>query len=130
MSSGATDIRIAGIGPFDWGNAFRYQKLQEERIPISSLQGRGGLISDKNVEIQERLFAWSVRVAVSAGLRRGDLLNTAPSTLALMGECLIGCAAKTKTRGKSEGAPRGASTFAYSANGDGWLNTGYGLSIG
>ena len=37
------------------------------------------------------------------GLRWADIRNTAPYTLDLMGDGLIGFAAKTKTRGKSEG---------------------------
>ena len=59
---------------------------------------------DKNANIVKRLFAWSFSVAVSAGPRWGDLLNSAPYTLDLMRGSPIGFAAKTKTREKSEGA--------------------------
>ena len=48
---------------------------------------------------------------VSAGLRRGDLLNTAPYKQALMNARLIGFSGKTKARGRREGGPRGASIF-------------------
>ena len=64
---------------------------------------------------------------VAAGLRRGGLLNKAPSTLVLMNDGLIGFAAKTKTRGKSEGRPCGGSAFAYSKENADRLQKGYEL---
>ena len=47
-------------------------------------------------DLTERLFAWSFMVAVEAGLRWGDLLNTGPSTTVLMEEGRIGFAEKPK----------------------------------
>ena len=73
----------------------------------------------------ERIFAWSFRLGVAAGLRWGDLLNTAPNTLVLVKDGLIGFAAKTKTRGVSEGRHWGASNFSFSN--DKWLEDGYNL---
>ena len=72
-----------------------------------------------------RLFAWSSMVSIAAGLRWGDLLNTATATTVLMQEGLIGFAVKTKTMGKYEGRPCGASRYAFS-NGK-WLRDGFGL---
>ena len=40
----------------------------------------------------------SFRVAVESGLRRGDLLNKAPSATVLLKEGLMGFASETKTR--------------------------------
>ena len=75
----------------------------------------------------ERIFARSFRLAVAAGLRWDDLLNTAPNTLVLIKAGLIGFAAKTKTRGVSEGRPcGGASNFAFSN--EKWMGGGYILS--
>ena len=65
----------------------------------------GAFVSDSSLGMTERLFAWSFMVAVASGLRWDDLINTAPTTTVLMKEGLIGCAAKTKTRGKSDGRP-------------------------
>ena len=73
----------------------------------------GRRVSDSKSDIAERLFAWSFRLAVAAGLRRGDLLNAGPATLVLLKEGLVGLASKTKKRGKSEGRNRGASNFAF-----------------
>ena len=49
--------------------------------------------------LTERLSAWSCMLAV-AGLRRGDLLNSAPATTVLMKEGLIGFAAKNQNQGQ------------------------------
>ena len=77
--------------------------------------GWGGLVYDSKSDIDERLFAWSFRLAVASDLRWGDLLNTAPATLVLIKEGPIGFAAKTKTRGKYEGGGlAGGSNFAFS----------------
>ena len=62
-------------------------------------------------------------VEVEACLRWGDLLNTAPTTTVLTKEGLIGFAAKTKTRGKSEGRPLGASDFSFSN--EKWIAEGF-----
>ena len=49
-----------------------------------SLISLGGYISYSSRDLTERLFAWSFRVSVSAGLRWGDLINTSPPTTVLM----------------------------------------------
>ena len=56
-------------------------------------------------QIPEWLFAWPFGLAVAAGLRWGDLLKTSPAALVLARECLVGIAAKTETRAKSEVGP-------------------------
>ena len=71
------------------------------------------ITSDSKNDIAERIFAWSFRLAVASGLRLDDLLNTAPTTLVLLKEGIIGFASKARTRGKSEGRPWGASKFAF-----------------
>ena len=64
--------------------------------------------------------------AVAACLRWDDLLCTAPKTLVLIKDGLIGFAAKPEARGKSEGRPLGASNFAFSN--ENWLAGGFLLS--
>ena len=76
--------------------------------------------------LTERLFEWSLTVDVSEGLRRGDLINTSPPTTVLMKEGLVEFSEKTKTGGKSEGRPWGASHYAFS--GEKWFRKGYELS--
>ena len=78
-------------------------------------------------DMAERIFAWSFRVAVAAGLRWNDLLNSTPNTLTLTTGGLTGFAARTKTRGVSEGRPWGASDYAYSN--EKWMLDGYTLFI-
>ena len=68
---------------------------------------------DSSRNLTERLFARSFRVSVEAGVRWGDLLNTAPSTTVLMGEGLIGFAPKTKTRGGSLKADLGDQAITH-----------------
>ena len=84
----------------------------------------GDIVSDSKNDIAERISAWPFILAV-AGLRWGDLLNTAPTTLVLLKEGIIGFAEKTKTRGKSEGRPRVASNFDFSN--ENWIVGGFGL---
>ena len=55
-------------------------------------------VSDSTMDLTGGLFAWPFSVAV-AGLRWGDLINTAPATAVLMKKGPIGFAEKTKTRG-------------------------------
>ena len=76
-------------------------------VPATVLKTWEEFVSDSSLGIAERLFAWPFMVAVEAGLRWEDLLNTAPATTVLTKEGLIGFVAKTKTRGKSAGRPCG-----------------------
>ena len=65
--------------------------------PIPRARSMGGeFVSDSSLCINERLFAWAFRVEVEAGLRRGDLLSTAPATSGLMKDGLIGSLQKLK----------------------------------
>ena len=73
----------------------------------------GDLVSYSKSDIAGSIFAWSFRVAAEAGLRWDDLLNTAPATLVLLKEGLVGFAAKTKTRGKSDGRHWGAQSRIF-----------------
>ena len=111
-SRGDTDLRIVGIEAVAWPNAFQRPIRQAGGIAASFSGWREFLISDKNLDAQGRLFARYFRAAVSSGLSWGGLLNTSPSTLALMGECLIWSAEKSKTRGKSEVIPRAGEYLA------------------
>ena len=108
------------------GSTRQCHRKQAGGIPISVLTEWKNIVSDSKADIAERLFAWSVRLAVAAGLRWDDLLNTAPTTLVLLKEGLIGFAPKAKTRGKSEGRPWGASNFAFSN--ENWPANGFHLS--
>ena len=85
-------------------------RKQAEQIPASALTAWGEFVSDSSMGLTERIFARSFRVSVEAGLRWDDLLSTAPATTVLMKEGLIGCAAKTKTRGMPDGRPLGGAT--------------------
>ena len=49
---------------------------QAEGIPMWVLEEWGKLISDPEADMTERIFAWSFRVAVAAGIRWGDLLSS------------------------------------------------------
>ena len=73
----------------------------------------GKIAPDTQADMAERIFAWPFMVAVASGLRWGDLLNSAPNTLVFTTEGLTGFAAKTKTRGVSEGRPWGAIDYAF-----------------
>ena len=83
----------------------------------------GKVISTQEDAIENRIFAWCFRVAVAAGLRWDDLLNTSPNTLTLNTEGLIGFAAKTKSRGVDEGRLWGASNYAFSNENGCWAVT-------
>ena len=97
----------------DWESIYQRKRKQAGEIPIWVLEEWGKLISDPESDMAERIFAWYFRVAVAAGLRWGDLLNSSPNTLLLLTGGLTGFAAKTKTRGVSEGRPWGASDYAF-----------------
>ena len=90
-----------------WESIHQRHREQADGIPLSVLKAWEEFVSDSTLGLTERLFAWSSRVAVAAGLRLGDLLRTSPTTLVLIKDGRIGFAAKTKTRGKSEGRHRG-----------------------
>ena len=109
----------------DWEPIYQMKRRQAGEIPASVLIEWGGIVSDPQGEMAERISAWSFRLGVAAGLRWGDLLNTAPNTLVLVKDGLAGFAAKTKTRGVSEGRPCGASNSSFSN--EKWLGEGYNL---
>ena len=109
----------------DWESIYQRRRKQAGEIPVSVLIEWGNIVPYSKNDITERIFALSFRLADAAGLRWGDLLNTAPTTLALLKEGIIGFAAKTKTRGKSEGRPWGASNLAFSN--EKWLADGFNL---
>ena len=94
VSLGDTDLRIINIEPADWVNAYQRHKRQAKQINVSVLERRGGLIVDKIADISDGILAPSFRAAVSSGLRGNDLLNTAPSTLALTIDRHVGFAGK------------------------------------
>ena len=105
--TGAQSLNESDYGSLDFeakdnGNTHRCHRKQADATPITAPKAREGFVSDSTLGITGGLFAWSFKVAVAAGLRWGDLLCTAPATLVLMKECLIGFAAKTETRGMSE----------------------------
>ena len=122
MRVNQTDLRITNVEALEWGIACHRRKRQAGRTPIQVLGMCASLVSDSESKhpsgwgggLGGDLFAWSFMVSVADGLRWGDLLNAPPSTLVLMNDGLIGFAAKTKTRGKSEGSPRGESSSSYS----------------
>ena len=100
LPRGDTGVRITSLESVDWENAYRSHKHRARKSPISVLEGRRGLIVDKNFDMQERLSAWYFRAAASVGLRWNGLLNKAQSTLALMGGSSLG-SRRRPTRGKS-----------------------------
>ena len=53
------------------------------------------------------------RLAVAAGIRRGGLLNTAPNTIVLTKEGLVGFAAEAQAIGESDGRHRRARAPAF-----------------
>ena len=91
------DLKILYVEAKDWEICHQCPWKQEDQIPVSVLTAWGEFVTDSSLGITERLFAWSFRVA--AGLRWGDLLNTAPATTVLMKEGLIGFDAETKPVG-------------------------------
>ena len=105
------------------GSTHQCPRKQAAEIPTSVLKVWWDLVSDSKSGIAGRLCAWSSRATAAAGLRWGDLLNTSPTTLVLLKKGPIGLAAKTKTRGKSRGRPRGAGNFAFSN--EEWISTGF-----
>ena len=109
-----SDFGILHIGAKGWEGVYHLPRKQAGGIPISVLSVWGGFVSDSSRDIAEILFPLPFRVAVASGLGWGDLLNTAPPKTVLTKEGLIGFASKTKTRGRSEGRPWGASHYAFS----------------
>ena len=93
------------VGADGAGAYYRCPRRKAGKIPIPVLEMRVGLIMDSKTNRPERLSDWSFRAAVAAGLRRGGILNKSKPTLVLTKEDLLGFAAKTKKRGKSEGRP-------------------------
>ena len=121
----ASDLAMLDAESKDLESIYQRKKEQAGEIPASVLEAWGNIVSDSQCDVAERIFAWSFRLEVAAGLRWGDLLNTAPNTLVLLKSGLFWFAAKSKTRGKSEGRPCGASNFAFSN--EKWLGDGYNL---
>ena len=110
------------------GKAYRRHRRQAEQIAIPVLGKWGAqLLLGPNTKRPEILFGRSCRVAVADGLRWDVRLNASTSTLVLMGECLTRCAAKTKTRGKSDGIPWRKRSYALSKEIKDWLQKGYEL---
>ena len=98
-------------GRFGLRNVRRRSKIVGKYLPMRlETSGRnsnfgsnrmGNLVSDSKADVAGRLFAWSFRLSVAAGLRWDDLLNTAP-TLVLLKNGPIGFAPKTKNRGNTK----------------------------
>ena len=97
----------------DWESIYQRKRRQAGEIPLWVLGEWEKLISDPEADMAERIFAWSFRVAVAAGLRWNDLLNSTPNTLTLTTGGLTGFAARTKTRGVSEGRPCGGKRLCF-----------------
>ena len=96
------------------GNNLPAKAKKSGRNPdFGPLRMGGEMASDTQSDMTGGIFAWSFRVAVASGLRWDDVLNSAPNTLVLTIGGLTGFAAKTKTRGVSEGRPWGKSDFAF-----------------
>ena len=108
-----SDFKMMDVEAKSWESIHQRPSKQAAEIPTSVLKVWGNMVSDSKSDISGRLFARSFRAAVAVGLRWDDLLNAAPTTLVLLREPLIGFAAKTKTRGKSEGSHRCATNFAF-----------------
>ena len=86
----------------------------------------GEIAPDTQADMDGRIFAWPLRVAVEAGLRWGDLINSSPDTLVLTTGGLTGFAAKKPKRGEClEEDPGGASDFSFSN--EKWMLDGYKL---
>ena len=109
-----SDLGILDVEAKDWESIYQCPRKQAGEITIMVLKSWEEFVSDSMLGLTKRLFAWSFRVAVAACLRWDDLLCTAPTTLVLMKEGLIVFAARTKTRGKSEGRHWGDRDFAFS----------------
>ena len=100
-----SDLLMLDLEAKDCETIYQRGRRQAGEIPVSVLSEWKKMVSDHKEEMSGRISAWSFRLGVAAGLRWGDLLNTAPNTLVLVEDGLIGFAAKTKTRGASEGRP-------------------------
>ena len=94
---------MIGFGAKTWESIYQCPRKQAGAILIAVLKTWGGFVSDSPIDLTGRLFAWSSRASVAAGLRWVDLLSTAPATLVLIKDGLIGFAVKTKTTGQAEG---------------------------
>ena len=108
----------------DWESICQCPRERAGEIPIMVLKAWKEFVSDSTSGLTERLCAWSFRVAVAAGLRWGDLLCTAPATLVLMKEGLIGFAEKKPKPVESlKEDIAGAIDFAFSN--EKWLSGGF-----
>ena len=67
----------------DWESIRPCPRKQAGGIPINVLKEWEGFVSDSTLGLTERLFAWSFRVSVAAGLRSGALLRTPPHNASL-----------------------------------------------
>ena len=108
-----SDLLMLDLEAKDWETIYQRKRRQAGEIPAAALSEWGEMVSDPQGGASGRIFAWSFRVGVAAGLIWGDLLNTAPNTLVLVKDGLIGFAAKTKTRGVSEGRPWGGKQIFF-----------------
>ena len=120
-----SDLNIARLGWGEWGKYLRRPRRQSGQNPIPVLGKWEDLISDSKTNHPGKLCDLSCRAAIAAGLRRGDLVNTSPSALVLMKEGPVKFAAKTKTRGKSEGRLWGACSYAFSTVNKDWIRQYY-----
>ena len=107
----------------DCESIYQRRRRQAGEIPASVLAEYGGNGFGPTGGMSGGISAWPFSVAVADGLRWGDLLNTDPNTLVLIKDGLIGFAAKTETRGVSEGRAWGAINFAFPN--EKWLGDGY-----
>ena len=82
------------------------------------MEERGVLIMDKNLDVQESLFARSSREEVSVGLRWDGLLNTSPSTISLIKRRPHRVCDKTDMRGKPPGGRVELSPFLTHQSGE------------
>ena len=86
----------------------------------------GSLVSGAKSKHAGRLSAWSISVAVSAGLRWGELFNAPPSTLLLINERLVWFDAKPK-RDESLEEYHGGGSFLHSKENKRTITKGYAL---
>ena len=97
----------------DCETIYQRKRKQAGAIPLSVLFEWGEIAPDTKSDMTERIFAWSFRVSVAAGLRWGDLLNSAPNTLVFTTEGLTGFAAYPKRADRPKEDPGGEVTFLF-----------------
>ena len=79
-----SDFKMLDADAEDWDTIYQCPRKQVGGIPTQVLKGWEEFVSESSLDIAKRLFAWTSRVAVAAGLIWREVLSKAPGTTVLI----------------------------------------------